>query len=303
MYEFIGDIHGHADELEQLLVKLGYQKNEDIYSHPSRKVFFLGDFIDRGPQIKETLQIAKAMVDSGNAVAIMGNHEYNAICFHLQDTEGGHFRKHSIKNILQHVETLKQFQNNQHDYEMYIEWFMTLPLFFEDEHFRTVHACWDDQNIIVLKNYLTDGKLSEENICISTMKNTELHRAVEETLKGKEIKMPKGLSFNDKDGNVRNDIRIKWWDDPSKETFKTYSIISLENLPDLPINNEIIKNSNFYKDKEKPVFFGHYWLSGNPSIIKHNVCCLDFSVAKGGDLVAYRFDNETELINGKIEFV
>lgn len=58
MYDFIGDTHGHADELEQLLVKLGYQKNEDIYSNPTRKVFFLGDFIDRGPQIKETLQIA-----------------------------------------------------------------------------------------------------------------------------------------------------------------------------------------------------------------------------------------------------
>lgn len=58
MYDFIGDIHGRADELEQLLVKLGFQKNEGINSHSTRKVFFLGDFIDREPQIKETLQIA-----------------------------------------------------------------------------------------------------------------------------------------------------------------------------------------------------------------------------------------------------
>ncbi len=40
MYDFIEDIYGNADELEKLLVKLGCQKNEGIYSHPTRKVFF-----------------------------------------------------------------------------------------------------------------------------------------------------------------------------------------------------------------------------------------------------------------------
>lgn len=69
------------------------------------------------------------MVDSGNAIALMGNHEYNALCFHYQETEGGHLRKHSIKNIIQHYETLKQFQNKQKEYEAYLDWFKTLPLF------------------------------------------------------------------------------------------------------------------------------------------------------------------------------
>ena len=44
----MGDIHGHADELQQLLMKLDYRKVDGIYTHPSRKVFFLGDFIDSG---------------------------------------------------------------------------------------------------------------------------------------------------------------------------------------------------------------------------------------------------------------
>ena len=303
MIDFIGDIHGYADELSELLAKLGYKKVNGIFSHPTRKVFFLGDFIDRGPKIIETLEIVKAMVDAKNAFAIMGNHEYNALCFHLQKPEGGHLRKHSIKNILQHYDTLQQFQNRQEDYEMYLEWFRTLPLYFENEYFRAVHACWDDRNINILKEQLTDGKLSDDNMYYSTKKETLLHKAVEETLKGKEIKMPNNLHFFDKDGNKRSEIRIKWWENPVENTYKTYSVIHIENLPEMAIDKKMIAYSDFYQENEKPVFFGHYWLKGEPKITKHNVCCLDYSMAKGGNLVAYRFGNEASFSGDKIEYV
>ena len=87
MIDLIGDIHGHADKLEELLIKLGYSNKSGLYAHPNRKALFVGDFIDRGPKIRETLAIVKAMVESGNAIALMGNHEYNALCFHFQETE------------------------------------------------------------------------------------------------------------------------------------------------------------------------------------------------------------------------
>ena len=73
MTDFIGDIHGHADELTQLLKKLGYEQKNGSYCHPERKVLFVGDYIDRGPKIRETLEIVKRMVDNGNAIALMGN--------------------------------------------------------------------------------------------------------------------------------------------------------------------------------------------------------------------------------------
>ena len=47
MYDLIGDIRGYADELVQLLEKLGYEKRQGVYWHPERKVIFLDDFIDR----------------------------------------------------------------------------------------------------------------------------------------------------------------------------------------------------------------------------------------------------------------
>ena len=42
MIDLIGDIHGHADKLEELLLKLDYKKREGVYSHPNRKVLFVG---------------------------------------------------------------------------------------------------------------------------------------------------------------------------------------------------------------------------------------------------------------------
>lgn len=51
MYDLIGDIHGHAAELISLLELLGYDRHRGYYSHPARKAVFVGDFIDRGPQI------------------------------------------------------------------------------------------------------------------------------------------------------------------------------------------------------------------------------------------------------------
>lgn len=76
-------VEGHADKLEELLQKLGYTKTNNCYSHATRTVIFVGDLIDRGPKIRETLEIVNRMVDNGSAVALMGNHEYNALCFHF----------------------------------------------------------------------------------------------------------------------------------------------------------------------------------------------------------------------------
>lgn len=303
MIDLIGDIHGHADKLEELLLKLGYIIKAGAYSHPNRKVLFLGDYIDRGPKIRKTLEIVRAMVESENAIALMGNHEYNALCFHFQETEGGHLRKHLIKNIIQHYETLKQFQNKQKEYEDYLEWFKELPFYYESDTFRAVHACWDDHNIQYLRKTLDQDRLTDDLIYQSVKKGTTLNEVVDQTLKGKEIKMPEGLFFTDKDGTKRTQIRIKWWEDPAQMTYKSISVEPIDNLPDLPIAVTEFKSIDFYPRNDKKVFFGHYWLKGEPSFYKDNVCCLDYSVAKGGKLVAYRLNGEDVLEEKNLVYV
>lgn len=158
-FDICGDIHGHAEKLVELLGVLGYQSSGGVYRHTEkdRKVLFLGDFIDRGPSIRATLKIVKAMVDAGSALAIMGNHEYNAICFHTlkNDTEGKWMRSRNDAHIHQHIETLYQFKNHRDELGDYLDWFWTLPLYYEIEGFRAIHASWDPQSLEVLSSCLT----------------------------------------------------------------------------------------------------------------------------------------------------
>jgi len=301
-YDIIGDIHGHADTLEKLLQKLGYQLQNGIYSHPERKVLFLGDFIDRGPKIRETLHIAKNMCDSGNAYAIMGNHEFNAICFHEPDLKnGGFYRKHSFKKINQHLETLKQFQGFEKELKDFIKWFRTLPLFLEFENFNCVHAYWDQKQIDWFKNKYTNFKyLTNEFLTLFSDDQSLEHTFIEETLKGKEYQLPEGVSFNDKDGQNRDKCRLTWWQPKDKRTY--YKDI-LQLCPSNFGNKKVTETNLFINSPNKPTFFGHYWLKGEPSIENNKAICLDYSVAKKGKLVAYRFNNEKVLSNENLIYV
>lgn len=82
-FDIIGDVHGCADELEALLEMLGYQLTwDDVFPHgvrvvppEGRRVVFLGDLIDRGPRIVDSLRIAMSMVETKAALCIPGNHE------------------------------------------------------------------------------------------------------------------------------------------------------------------------------------------------------------------------------------
>jgi len=43
------------------------------------------------------------------------------------------------------------------------------------------------------------------------------------------------------------------------------------------------------------VFFGHYWMTGTPKLQTPTAACVDYSAAKDGPLVAYRWDGEPTL--------
>ena len=62
-------------------------------------------------------------------------------------------------------------------------------------------------------------------------------------------------------------------------------------LPELPIPAHA-----HVEPSAEPVFFGHYWLTGAPSLLTARAVCVDYSVGNGGPLVAYRFDGEPDLV-------
>ena len=81
---------------------------------------------------------------------------------------------------------------------------------------------------------------------------------------------------------------MRWWDEEAT-TYRSAAMLSPTEcaaLPDLPIpaHARIART-------DKPVFFGHYWLTGTPSLQSRQAVCVDYSAGSGGPLVAYRFDS------------
>lgn len=303
MTDFIGDIHGYADSLSRLLKKMGYEHKNGCYRHPERKALFIGDYIDRGPKIRETLQIVKDMVDHDQAIALMGNHEYNALCFHTPDGNGGFLRPHTEKNLKLHSETLAQLDDS--DLEHYLGWFQTLPLFYETEEFRAVHACWDEDSIAFLRTNLNNNNtLNGSSLFEFTRKRSRLYTAADIILKGVEVSLPEGIEpIADKEGIRRTEVRVKWWLTPASLSYIEYSIKPNPLLSAIPVAAQKLTSYTPYAPSEKSVFFGHYWLEGVPQLFRENICCLDFSIANNGVLAAYRHDGEIKLDNAKFVYV
>lgn len=298
-YDVIGDIHGFAAPLRRLLTKLGYQPVDGTYRHESgRQVAYLGDFIDRGPEIRETLHLVKSMVDAGSAVAVMGNHEFNAICFHTPDGNGDFLRTRIAdggKNVAQHQATLDAFAGREKEWEEWIAWFKQLPFALDLGGLRAVHATWDPKWISFLANRSLEDPAF---LHASTQKGSLEFEAVETVLKGIEIPLPRDDVLPDKEGFKRHEIRVRWWEEPSGKTYRDVVFPNCDTVSDTPIDFDRVDAWEAYESTAPPVFFGHYWLPASlePAPAGPNVACLDYSVAKpGGKLVAYRWDGESRL--------
>ena len=293
-FDVIGDIHGHSAALESLLIELGYRETGGAFGHPQRQVVFVGDLIDRGPGQLRTLQIARRMVEAGNAQMVLGNHEFNAIGWVTPNGSGGFMRKHSKKNRKQHSAFLSAVGEDSKTHRDWIGWFRTLPMWLDLGGLRVVHACWHEPS----RKLLGSG-LAEDEI-VSAAKGTDLHDALEIVLKGPELYMG-GMSYTDWGGNCRDHARFRWWD-PAADTLAAGCEIPPNSLdcsgepfaplPQTPLDSGRLPTA----PTEVPVLYGHYWRSGaTPQIDGPLSACLDWSVAGGGPLVAYRWSGEAEL--------
>lgn len=138
-FDLIGDVHGCCDELVGLLGQLGYAVNRDEesyrVSHPEgRRVVFLGDLVDRGPKITETLRLAMDMVAAGVALCVPGNHEIKL----LKKLRGKDVKvNHGL------AETLAQLEGESDDFRRRVARFidgLVSHYVFDDGNLVAAHA-------------------------------------------------------------------------------------------------------------------------------------------------------------------
>ena len=290
--DVIGDVHGHCAKLERLLARLGYREAGGAWRHPDgRKALFVGDLIDRGPAQLKTCALVRAMAEEGEALCLMGNHEYNAIRHQLglRDLRGANDPHRSF---------LKEAPEGSPAYRDWLAWFKRLPLWLDLGAFCAVHACWDEACMRVLQEAGLDADaVMDEGLHRLAGRKDDAGRsparravydALETMLKGPEVRVP-GRGFKDKDGHERHEIRTRWWDADAK-TFRELAFMDdTSGIPDDPLPPGLRPIRPI--PLQKPVFIGHYWLAPEASKepLSAMVACVDYSAGIGGPLVAYRW--------------
>lgn len=296
MYDIIGDVHGYATLLKKLLLQMGYSKTESGYLHPLRKAVFVGDFVNRGPEIRKTVRIIRKMVENGNAMAIIGNHEINAITYYLKDKDGLPLIKSPGKNFLALYKTINQFAEYQEEWKSHRKWMSELPLYLDLGEIRIVHACWSESAIELIKIAESEGK-SRNSIFRKMYKKPKspVSKSVLKLTKGIDYKMPGDLKIINNKGVSPQSFRMRWWEDPAGKTFEEMSFDSKFVLPQYEIPKQIAPQNTPYPEDAPIVFFGHYCRHEGPFIIKPNLCCVDSCVAGTRTLTAYRWNGEKVL--------
>lgn len=328
--DIIGDIHGEVDALKFLLSNLGYDKNG--FHLEDRKVIFVGDLCDRGPDSTQVIKIVKNLIEKGNAQAILGNHEINLLQNKAKDGAGWYFEEQIEKDKNYHPFNIA----SNEDKKMVYEFLVGLPLALERDDLRIVHAAWDNKRIeyvkkIPLGQVANEYIQNEENIDNEIRSSGLLDAYKEEQKKwGKEQASEKGvLPFLETTAQynlahqMRNPLRVLTSGVEEKATEGYYASGKWRFV-------QRCAWWDSYQD-DVPVIVGHYWrklksstsdhesLFNNIEAIswhgkKNNVFCVDYSVGGrfkernskktlGGDttLAALRWpENELMLEHGEV---
>ena len=307
-FDIIGDVHGCALTLERLLDTLGYQRIAGVWRHPRRQALFLGDIVDRGPRIREALHIVHDMVAAGQAHCIMGNHEYSALGWMTPALPGSgkaFVREHTPRHARLIDETLTQFAHHPADWQAFLDWFQTLPLFIDAGRFRLVHACWDARLIEPLRRQYPDGRVDRHFVQASAVSGSFAANVCNRLLRGTDMRLPDGLTLTGGDGLTRAFFRTKFWeDDPQTSGDIVFQPDALPaEVANTPLSHSQKSALLRYAEDEPMLFVGHYWRSGRPAPIRSNLACLDYSAVLYGKLVAYRLDDETRIDPRKFVWV
>jgi hypothetical protein len=250
------------------------------------------------------------MVDAGSAQIVMGNHEFNAICYATEHPAGSneYLRKHNDKNDRQHQAFIDQLTDEQRSY--YIEWFKTMPLWLDLGDIRVVHACWHENSMKYVEGQLGSNRFNTmEQFVRASDKSDHLYETVEILLKGPEISLVDHHqpAYQDKDGHLRDKARVRWWNESATtlheiaEIAPSFTTEDGDPYPRLPDIELAEKDRSYVYTDTVPVFYGHYWRKDSPQHLRDwtdHCACVDFSAVKGGKLTAYRWSGETTIDAG-----
>lgn len=223
--DVVGDVHGETEALRALLGRLGYGLDG---RHPQeRRLVFVGDLGDRGPDSPGVVLLVRRLVQQGLAQAVLGNHELNALRARrvgkLKPELSWLFpRARPFRHRDCHVPQVLAGDRTAD----ILDFFATLPVALErggQTPVRVVHACWDQASIDAVRH---ETDVMDVFLHHEARINHELHAAnnpdhddrelvhqngnpIKLLTSGREVRSTTPVVINDK---PRHRVRHPWWD-------------------------------------------------------------------------------------------
>ena len=144
----VGDVHGEIQPLRDLLGRLGYDADGD---HPTgRRLVFVGDLGDRGPDSPAVGELVMKLVGRGVAQCVLGNHELNLL--RAEDKAGNAWFMNPERKEQQSGGEFAHSRVASPDFKArYLTFLASLPLVLERPDLRIVHAAWVSGEVDALR--------------------------------------------------------------------------------------------------------------------------------------------------------
>jgi hypothetical protein len=265
--DIVGDVHGEYEALRALCARLGY---DAAGRHPAgRHLVFVGDLCDRGPDSPGVMLWARALVESGRAQWVLGNHELALLLG--QRKAGNHwFHAEQLeRDAVYHPFAVLSDAAERHALR---EFLATLPLALERPDLRVVHAAWHAPSIDACRSIhgcARDAYRHYEMSCARGAEAQQLKRSYDA------VTASLGEKLYDPDARFDADdaLTLGRWDVHYQMSNPVRVLTSgpeVDTLAPLYANGKwrFAERLPWWPDYHEPVpvVFGHYWRRWNPRV-------------------------------------
>ena len=145
--DVIGDVHGELDALLRLLGHLGYNR---FGVHPEgRKLVFVGDLVDRGPDSPGVVEKVSGLYFAKQAQCILGNHELRLLNQVHKPDNSWTSQEASLRAQRQGWRAPMRVAHTL-QLRAALTFFYELPIALERSDVRIIHASWDSKSLSAL---------------------------------------------------------------------------------------------------------------------------------------------------------
>ncbi len=216
--DIIADVHGEIG-LRALLFHLGYR---DGTHSEGRRLVFLGDLTDRGPDSPAIVNLVSDLMERGLAQGVMGNHELNILRGKERHGNGWFYGKREVLDRSGQV--VSQVLADDAMRQRTLALFASLPLVLEREDLRIVHASWNTGAVAQIRQEtdVLDVFRRHKQSITEDLNHRNIHEEIERDLayqndnpvtlltSGPEAKVATPFYAG---GKLRHEGRVAWWDD------------------------------------------------------------------------------------------